>query len=66
MELPLGGTPLIVRKLVDEGMVLVATGTDAADDTFTFGRGHTVVFTITATCSQLLYILGFCPTPLLI
>ena len=51
---------------IDEGMVLVATGTDAADDTFTFGRGHTVVFTITATCSQLLYILGFCPTPLLI
>jgi hypothetical protein len=60
---------LLVGKVateVDEGMVLIATGTHTAYHANTLTVGHTVIFTIAASTCQTSHFLGFYPTPLLI
>ena len=57
---------LEVAGQVDEGMVLVATGTDAADDTLSLSIPKAVVLAIAACSRQLLHGGGLCPTPLLV
>ena len=47
-------------------MILIATGSHAAHHALSLTIGQTVVYSIAASTWQTLYMLGLCPTPLLI
>ena len=51
---------------VDEGVILVTTGTYTTYYALALRRSHAIVLTITSTSCQLLYVLGFFPTPFLV
>ena len=51
---------------IDKGMILIATSAHAAHHALSLTIGQTVVHTIAACTRQTLYMLGLCPTPLLI
>ena len=65
----LGHRQLTLRKVlgqIDEGVILITTRTHASYHRRAVGSYQSIVLTITAGTCQLLYLLGFCPTPLLV
>ena len=60
---------LTLRKMlgqIDKGVILVTTGAHATHYALALRRGHAVILTIATTSRQLLYVLGFLPTPFLV
>ena len=55
-----------MARQIDKGMVLVTTRAHTTYHVLTLRRRQSIVLTVTSTSRQLLYILGFLPTPFLV
>jgi hypothetical protein len=51
---------------IDEGMILITAGTNAAYYRLSLSVAHAIIFTVASGSGQFLHVVGFGPTPLFV